>query len=63
VISETMTLVERAMEAARHARSLAGHDTWRGPRAEQVFDDLLTIERVLHGQLSSISTLMFRGDE
>lgn len=63
MISETKELVERAIEATRRARSLAGDDTWRGPRAEQVFLDLLTIERLLREQLASLSMITVRGVE
>jgi len=43
--------VERAIETVRRARMLAGDDTWCGPRADRVVDDLRLIERLLTERL------------
>lgn len=45
--SEFFTLVEAAIESTRRARRLAGPDTWRGVRADQVVGRLLRIEHLL----------------
>lgn len=49
--SEIAPLVERAIETVRRARMLAGDDTWCGPRADRVVDDLRLIERLLTERL------------